>query len=62
MKIYIKIFGYAISFGMLFFNPLIAFFLLIVTHGLVWYVDNKNQKENQNEKPDPFLSSEEHNK
>jgi hypothetical protein len=46
MKIYIMIFGYAISFGMLFFNPFIAFVLLITPHGLVWYVDKKSQKEN----------------
>jgi chromate transport protein ChrA len=47
MRIYLKLILYAVSFVVLFYNPFVAFVLLIGTHGLVWYFEKKGIIESQ---------------
>jgi hypothetical protein len=47
MPIYLRLILYAVSFAVLFYNPFVAFVLLIGTHGLVWYFEKKGIAESQ---------------
>lgn len=47
---------------MLFYNPSIAFILLIATIGLFWYFDKKSVKKNNDEKPEMLTGSHEDHK
>ena len=47
MPIYLRLILYAVSFAVLFYNPFVAFVLLIGTHGLVWYLEKKRVTESQ---------------
>ena len=47
MPIYLRLILYAVSFAVLFYNPFVAFVLLIGTHGLVWYFEKKRVTESQ---------------
>jgi hypothetical protein len=52
MPIYLRLILYAVSFAVLFYNPFVAFVLLIGTHGLVWYFEKKGITETQkNQRP-----------
>jgi hypothetical protein len=54
MRVYVKVILYSITFPILFYNPFIAFIVLIATHGFIWYFE-KNRSENTN--PDKSESS-----
>lgn len=47
MNIYLRLILYAVSFAVLFYNPFVAFVLLIGAHGLVWYFEKKGVAESQ---------------
>jgi chromate transport protein ChrA len=47
MPIYLRLILYAVSFVVLFYNPFVAFVLLIGIHGFVWYFEKKGITESQ---------------